>query len=458
MGSSLTQAEAAALGIKLRESCDACLTAKVKCGKGRPMCNRCLTNGSECSYSPSARAGRKNRNSTGGVKKSGANTPAHKRPASIDIPKNSSLSSASTPWLSYPSSYDAGSQLLDKNIKNTANDTTAPNDATSTAPFYTTTTPPLTNEDEALEMNTRQHGMPFVSDSDDTMFNLIPTPPFHPNDFPHEFSQYDGTVAASNTITFPDLHLSPSSDRTHNCLNGDVWMGQDPLFGSLQPPVQGNLDTSFFELSSPIVPAPKSQAQQQVNGQTCAQQSQTTAEACDCFADCLQSLKDLHISSWSRVEVNQNVPQFDMVLSVNNAAINATSKMLVCTTCSTKGGIGIATMLMATIFGKVLSLYRNAIHNRFGSTAGSRDMQTPASLAFGAYEVSGDDRHLLEIEILLFELKKVEKSMSLWRDRSEHLSADKDVNSVYEALATYLDKNLHHVIDFLRQRRAEMCK
>lgn len=458
MGSSLTQAEAASLGIKLRESCDACLTAKVKCGKGRPMCHRCLTNGSECSYSPSARAGRKNRNSTGGVKKSSANTSAHKRPASIDIPKNASLSSASTPWSSHTPSYDAGLRVLDKSIKNTANDITSPNNATSAVPFYTTTTPPLTNEDEALEMNIRQHGIPFVADSDDTLFNLIPTPPFHPNDFPHDFSQFDGGVSASTTVTFPDLRLSPSSNHTNNCMNGDVWMSQDPLFGSMQPPVQGNIDTSFFEMSSPIVPDPKSQAQHQINGQTRTQHSQTTAEVCDCFADCLQSLKDLHISSWSKPEGTQNVPQFDIVLSVNNAAINASSKMLTCTACSTKGGIGIATMLMATIFGKVLSLYRNAVYNRFGSTAGSRDMQTPASLAFGAYEVSGDDRHLLEIEILLFELKKVEKTMCLWRDRSQHLSADKDVNSVYEALAMYLDKNLHHVTDFLRQRRSEMCK
>ena len=47
---------------KLRESCDSCLVAKVKCSKTRPVCTRCLANGAACGYSPSSRAGRKNRN------------------------------------------------------------------------------------------------------------------------------------------------------------------------------------------------------------------------------------------------------------------------------------------------------------------------------------------------------------------------------------------------------------
>jgi Fungal Zn(2)-Cys(6) binuclear cluster domain/Aflatoxin regulatory protein len=43
---------------KLRESCDFCFFAKVKCTKTRPICSRCLTFGSDCKYSPSSRAGR----------------------------------------------------------------------------------------------------------------------------------------------------------------------------------------------------------------------------------------------------------------------------------------------------------------------------------------------------------------------------------------------------------------
>ena len=446
MGSSLTQAEAASLGIKLRESCDACLTAKVKCSKGRPMCQRCLTNGSDCAYSPSARAGRKNRNSTGGIKKSGSTTTSHKRPVSIDIPKNAAPSPTSTQWLSHVPAYDAGHHVLEKSNCNNANGSMAPNVTTSNTQFFNTTTPPLTSEDEALEMNAGQHGIPIASDADDNLYNLMPTPPFHQNDFPHEFSHLDGPISASSTLTFPEFDLSSPPSHTKQTLDTNAWMNQDPTFGSIPTVVHGNLDTSFFELPTPISNPPTQNY------------TDVLPEGCDCFAGCLHSLKDLHISSWARPTGAETGPQFDVVLKANNAAITASNNMLTCIACSTKGGIGISAMLMATMFGKVLSLYRAAVYDRFGPTASSRDMQSAASLAFGAYEVSGDDRHLLEIEILLFELKKVEKTMNLWRDRSQHLSADKDVNSVYEALAMYLDKNLHHVTEFLREVRLQMCQ
>lgn len=35
---------------KLRTSCNACSTAKVKCGKEHPRCERCQTNGEDCIY------------------------------------------------------------------------------------------------------------------------------------------------------------------------------------------------------------------------------------------------------------------------------------------------------------------------------------------------------------------------------------------------------------------------
>ncbi|KAL8797869.1 MAG: hypothetical protein Q9195_000221 [Heterodermia aff. obscurata] len=456
MGSSLTQAEALSLGIKLRESCDACLTAKVKCGKGRPMCQRCLTNGSDCAYSPSARAGRKNRNSTGGIKKSGSNTTSHKRPVSIDIPpKNSTPSPTSTQWTSQVPAYDAGHRVHDKSNCNNVSSSVAPNITTSNTQFYSTTTPPLTSEDEALDMSAGQHGIPITSDADDSLYNLMPTPPFHQNEFPHDFSHLDGPVSASSTLTFPEFDLSSPSSHTKQTLGTNAWINQDVTFGSIPTLVHGNLDTSFFEIPTPISNPP---TQNHTDGHIASQHLDILADGCDCFADCLHTLKELHVNSWARTPGVETGPQFDVVLKSNNAAITASNRMLTCTTCSTKGGIGISAMLMATMFGKVLSLYRAAVFDRFGPTASSRDLQSAASLAFGAYEVSGDDRHLLEIEILLFELKKVEKTMNLWHDRSQHLSADKDVNKVYEALAMYLDKNLHHVTEFLREVRLEMCQ
>lgn len=44
---------------KLKESCDCCSAAKVKCSRERPACVRCMTKGSLCRYSYSRRAGRR---------------------------------------------------------------------------------------------------------------------------------------------------------------------------------------------------------------------------------------------------------------------------------------------------------------------------------------------------------------------------------------------------------------
>jgi len=46
---------------RLRQACDSCTAAKVKCDKGRPACRRCLDNDEACQYSPSRRHGKRAR-------------------------------------------------------------------------------------------------------------------------------------------------------------------------------------------------------------------------------------------------------------------------------------------------------------------------------------------------------------------------------------------------------------
>lgn len=113
-------------------------------------------------------------------------------------------------------------------------------------------------------------------------------------------------------------------------------------------------------------------------------------------------------------------------------------------------------MMLATIFGKVMSLYRAACFLRFGP---STSMQATAQLAFGAYTVTGEDRQLLEIEILLLELKKVESILAIYSERFRTTQAEKDdETSVYNALTGYLDKNLHYIVDFLLLRKGGTLK
>ncbi|ETS82100.1 hypothetical protein PFICI_07102 [Pestalotiopsis fici W106-1] len=52
---------------RMRASCDGCFLAKVKCSKGKPMCQRCMTTGLACKYSPSSRSGKPKASDNGNI-------------------------------------------------------------------------------------------------------------------------------------------------------------------------------------------------------------------------------------------------------------------------------------------------------------------------------------------------------------------------------------------------------
>ena len=81
-------------------------------------------------------------------------------------------------------------------------------------------------------------------------------------------------------------------------------------------------------------------------------------------------------------------------------------------------------------------------------------MEATAQLAFGAYTITGENKQLLEIEILLLELRKVESILATYSRRFSEKQGEKDdETNVYNALTTYLDKNLHYIVDFLQMRK-----
>lgn len=99
-----------------------------------------------------------------------------------------------------------------------------------------------------------------------------------------------------------------------------------------------------------------------------------------------------------------------------------------------------------------MSLYRAACLLRFGSSTAS---SVSAQLAFGAYTVTGEDRQLLEVEILLLELRKVENILKTFQDKVSGESDEKDEAGVYIALVSYLDKNLRYIFDFLQMHKSK---
>ncbi|KAL2037625.1 hypothetical protein N7G274_009570 [Stereocaulon virgatum] len=424
---------------KLRESCDSCLIAKVKCSKSRPLCGRCLANGAPCVYSPSSRSGKRNRNSNGiskSINTSATHTSAHGK--GLDSPRSTLPPSASyLTRLMYPLLDAADRSLLDPNE--------GPIGGTTSPLLQETTLVPVPL---VQELNTNGDGDGF--DSSD----FLPTPPFHQGDF-MDF------MVTSGPNPFSDFTTAPPSP----CLNTDrfpsspAWTTkQDPYLRNFQSPLDmmpvGRASSSQItpRPSAPPPPPPP----QDHNHQELIKSNTENSQPCDCFAACLQVLQSLHNHSSLLSTTQQDGPPFDVVLKINREAMESCSTMLECGTCVSKSGRSISTMMLATIFGKVMSLYRAACFLRFGP---STSMQATAQLAFGAYTVTGENRQLLEIEILLLELRKVESILAVYSKRFMNTQAEKDdETSVYNALTTYLDKNLRYIVEFLQMRKGGASK
>ena len=410
---------------KLRESCDSCLIAKVKCSKTRPLCARCLSNGAPCGYSPSSRAGRKNRNA--GIKKAAANSTAPKD--TTEQPQ----SALPTSTLFLPSYM---CQIPESNVDNTSG--------------MWGSSSPVTSKDQRGSQLAIEKGLIAAKEGDgyDTL-DFLPTPPLN-GDFMDSFMPLPSHNGFAEFST-----ATPSLER-----NGDqapvspAWTINSNQYSFL-PSFQSPLDMmplghvhSSHPATRPALPT------QHEPNQSLAQTG--SSSDCDCFASCLHALQSLHNHSWmSSSSTQQGGVPFDIVLTINREAIDGCSALLGCDKCVSKVGSSITTMLLATIFGKVMSLYRATCMFRFGSSTGA---QASAQLAFGAYTVTGEDRQILEIEILLLELRKVENILILYQERFHNSQAEQDESSVYTALTSYLDKNLRYIVDFLQVRKGETSK
>ena len=410
---------------KLRESCDSCLIAKVKCSKTRPLCARCLANGAPCGYSPSSRAGRKNRNA--GIKKAAANSTAPKD--ATDHPQ----SALPTSNLFLPSYMY---QIPENNGDRASG-------------MWGGSSSPVISQDQRRSQLAVEKGFITAKEGDgyDTS-DFLPTPPLN-GDFMDSFM----SLASHNGFSeFATATSSPEGTGDQAPVS-PAWTINSNQYSFL-PSLQSPLDMMpLGHVHSHPATRPALPTQHEPNPSLAPTGSSTD---CDCFASCLHALQSLHNHSWiSSSSTQQGGVPFDIVLTINREAIDGCSVLLGCDKCVSKIGSSITTMLLATIFGKVMSLYRATCMFRFGSSTG---VQASAQLAFGAYTVTGEDRQILEIEILLLELRKVENVLALYHERFHNSQAEQDESGVYTALTSYLDKNLRYIVEFLQVRKGETSR
>lgn len=397
---------------KLRESCDSCLLAKVKCSKSRPICGRCLANGAICAYSPSSRAGRKNRNA--------AATEAAKIPARY----NKVEETVNDLFRSSP---------LNGRIPFSINDHNShPN---FSAPFICDPSRPSPRhsmmENRLLAAPAQGFEMP----------DFLPNPP-HGDDFA------DGLQfpPPQNFTDSGARSSSPQSIDAKSSINRAWTVHETPHFAvtSLQNPIEIH----------PFDPSLSSPSSDGAAPQDLARRFEPNCggykSQCDCFALCIQALQVLHNHSWLPASTEPGGLPFDVVLTINREALRGCGAMLDCVKCVSRTGSSISTMLLATIFGKIISLYGAACLFRFGPAS---DSQAAVRLAYGAYTLTGEDRRLLEMEIIIRELKRVENILTIYQERFRNAEAEKDESSVYNALTGYLGKNLQYILNFLHSRK-----
>ena len=417
--------EAPSKPVKLRESCDSCLLAKVKCSKQRPLCSRCLSNGAPCDYSPSSRAGKRNRNATASGKSPKSAHP-NKR-SSIDAHSNLPDNTAYLTRLMYP--------LLDEEDRALLN----PNS-------------PLLQHGAGIKIPLSGTGgfEDFLQECEPTEgAEYLPTPPFSHTDFSEPFVNMS-SIQPNIFGGFSHGDSSPTNPMDNITTN--AWAPKDNPHFRL-PHFQSPFDlmpmAPSYAMPMNHTPFPPQMPSSPPN-------ESAKGKGCDCFAACLQVLQSLHNHSTLLTATNQHGPPFDIVLTINREAIDSASTMLDCNNCVFKSGRSISTMMLATIFGKVMSLYRAACFLRFGSSTATQ--QASAQLAFGAYTVTGENRQLLEIEILLLELRKVERTLQHFAERFQNAQQTEkdDEAGIYGALTCYLEKNLQHIVEFLQARKGGM--
>ncbi|KAI1462724.1 hypothetical protein F4805DRAFT_7182 [Annulohypoxylon moriforme] len=409
---------------RLRASCDGCFLAKVKCSKARPICSRCLACGIECRYSPSSRAGKPKSDPNGNAhtnapqdmqqmhhglieEKTIAYSAAHQTP-----PEH--MFSFETGWTTPPTSMDGG---LSRN------------------PSISTGLALLGVEDRAMGDHDPMSAPPEMYSS-----TMPWTPPTDLScatfgDMPVTTGPMPGAQMRSQSF---DLSMS-----TPMAWNDPV---SHDMIAYNQVPTPTSMSSNYF-------PSPTTTPTMRPAGPRHRSSSSTiNGGSCTCFTACLQSLQALHNAS------SPASPPFDFVLSLNRKAVEGCAAMLSCTKCMSRSGTHTATMLLATVIGKITSFYKTASHSYFehgGMGMTPNNPGTNVGVSLGVYQLNGEDGKWLELEILARELRKLEEVYSRFR---EVVCTDfSDVPDVTKAMIGYLGQSLGSTLEVISHRKGDMA-
>ncbi|KAF2832855.1 Zn-II 2Cys6 regulatory protein [Ophiobolus disseminans] len=370
---------------KMRASCDACSRAKVKCDKVRPTCHRCGNMGICCNYSPSMRLGkpRKNRNPDGSIMRdvspAGSCGPMAPRPDMI-------------PRTTAHNAYESSPEPTDPFFFGPATPEYHYQDAFMASGFEGSHSPAYS------EAGSLANG--WAANEDQMMFGT-PADLFTPiPQYPTTAPPYAGHVRSTSLQSQPEMFNNINTLTSPPLTSQPFFPMADPVFATSKvmaspPPM----------VSAPLPTPPVS----------------ATIQTHDCTQFAFQTLNSLYAPPSSSSSVNdlgksEGLPTLDAVLSTNKSAVD---KLYVLLGCPCSNNPHFSTTIAFTIT-KILSWYQAiaGVNDQCESPVHTQmEAFTHSPLSMGDFRLQVDDEDTFRTQLILGELRKVEKLIDKFSER-----------------------------------------
>jgi len=363
------------------------------------MCSRCLAFGADCKYSPSSRAGKPKSDGKG-------SRATVSQDMSISEDSKVSNSTDYLPPLMIIDAEDPTSYFLETDWSTTP---TSEVDAQENRNLMSPTVMPIIGGQSASEAGSLQGN----ADLPDPFLFWTNTPPTDIT------SPYIDNILQLLPKSMADTSVPPSVA---------LWVDQTDSIhfsnsGPCAPPRLGPLPNLFMD----------------------EYLARTTT--CNCFNTCLQALQTLH-----NFNAVPPASSFDIVLTVNQKAMETCSTALSCPICNSKSGSSLRTMLLGTILGRIILIYQDTSKNYFGPTSGLGSQAQPLPLTFGIYRVASEDIRWLQLVIILRDLKKFKGLLTRFQETSMECESEEDAE-MHSAVTNHLYQSLHLTCEALKKHK-----
>lgn len=433
---------------KLRASCDACSSAKVRCTQSKPSCARCTKHDVPCVYGISRRSGKRSAESYQAMRKNAememANTPVEGETLdtkSIRHSKGHDAQSSSVinmELLNSPSNVTTGlptppiamsMDFLDSPASLDFPDSPCSESLESTQDQYPSSPDPCPDLPDYLKQQLKDWAF-------DNMFmqNMLPTPEVSPktSSCPSMFDLENPDLNIDHEYAFPE-------DDTSQCFKPSSIYSQSPV----SEPDFAAFSTSRRETDNLVPsienenyfnhPQPQRQPRQNKsdssNCKSCtthpnqAASDSSSKRSCHCNENIIS-----HLSLSPKSQSPNN--SYDMSLAQLQETLKLGSDVLGCSCSNTDPSIPISLSLLAARIVSVLErLCRRAIQDESATPAQDQMSFDGNRFSLGMYQIAKEDERRLKEEMLGIQIKKAELLVLCCREVVSRSSV-KDMQSV----------------------------